>query len=124
MPFQQYAKYVGSQGKNINTLVTEMRLDSDSDTPKLTFKPVRFLTRPEWEAAKVAGESPAARAAVVQTPALKKKATPAALPKAAPAAVESDDAEVEEPKKRASNKSAEVAPKKDFTDVISSWADD
>lgn len=30
MPFQQYAKYVGSQGKNINTLVTEMRLDSDS----------------------------------------------------------------------------------------------
>ena len=126
MPFQQYAKYVGSQGKNINTLVTEMRLDSDSDTPKLTFKPVRFLTRPEWEAAKVAGESPAARAAVVQTPALKKKATPTALPKAAPApaAAESDDAEVEEPKKRASKKSAEVAPKKDFTDVISSWADD
>jgi hypothetical protein len=42
MPFQQYAKYVGSQGKNINTLVTEMRLDSDSDTPKLTFKPVKL----------------------------------------------------------------------------------
>jgi hypothetical protein len=52
MPFQQYAKYVGSQGKNINTLVTEMRMDDDSDTPKLVFKPVRFLNRDEWEIAK------------------------------------------------------------------------
>ena len=38
MPFQQYAKYVGSQGKNINTLVTEMRFDSDSATPKLVYR--------------------------------------------------------------------------------------
>ena len=52
MPFQQYAKYVGSQGKSLSTLVTEIRMDSDSDTPKLTFKPVRFLTRDEWNVAR------------------------------------------------------------------------
>jgi hypothetical protein len=121
MPFQQYAKYVGSQGKNINTLVTEMRLDSDSDTPKLTFKPVRFLTREEWEAAKRAGESPAARNAVSQAPIQKKPKTDAlAAPKAAVGTVEIS----EEPKKRAPKKAAEPAPKKDFADVISSWSDD
>jgi hypothetical protein len=69
MPFQQYAKYVGAQGKSINTLVTELRLDSDSDTPKLTFKPVKYLTEQEWETAKEKGDSPAARSAVMQTPA-------------------------------------------------------
>jgi hypothetical protein len=55
MPFQQYAKYVGAQGKSINTLVTELRLDSDSDTPKLTFKPVKYLSEQEWEVAKEKG---------------------------------------------------------------------
>jgi Pyruvate/2-oxoacid:ferredoxin oxidoreductase gamma subunit len=67
MPFQQYAKYVGAQGKSINTLVTEVRLDSDSDTPKLTFKPVKYLTEQEWEIAKEKGDTPAARSAVMQT---------------------------------------------------------
>lgn len=127
MPFQQYAKYVGSQGKNINTLVTEMRLDSDSDTPKLTFKPVRFLTRAEWEAAKAAGDSPAARAAITQSPVQKKPKTDAiAAPRgvAAVTGVATQEESVKEPTKRTSKKNAEPAPKKDFADVISSWSDD
>lgn len=120
MPFQQYAKYVGSQGKNINTLVTEMRLDSDSDTPKLTFKPVKFLTREQWEVAREKGDSPAAKAAIAQTPATTdgaKKKIPA------PAAVE-EVQDVSEPTKRTAKKNAEPAPKKDFADVISSWSTD
>ena len=120
MPFQQYAKYVGSQGKNINTLVTEMRLDSDSDTPKLTFKPVRFLSREEWETARQKGDSPAAKAAITQTPASTDgaKKLPA---KAAPASTEED---VGEPTKRTAKKNAEPAAKKDFADVINSWTTD
>lgn len=120
MPFQQYAKYVGSQGKNINTLVTEMRLDSDSDTPKLTFKPVRFLSREEWETARQKGDSPAAKAAITQTPASTDgaKKLPA---KAAPASSEED---VGEPTKRAAKKNAEPTAKKDFADVINSWTTD
>jgi hypothetical protein len=123
MPFQQYAKYVGAQGKSINTLVTELRLDSDSDTPKLTFKPVKYLSEQEWETAKEKGDSPAARSAVMQTPA----ATDGAKVKPAikAAVIEKVEAEeVPEPTKRASKKNAEPIPKKDFKDVISSWTDD
>lgn len=119
MPFQQYAKYVGSQGKNINTLVTEMRFDSDSATPKLVFKPVRFLNRDEWEVAKEKGNSPAAKSAVIQTPAQTDGAT---KPKAV--AAPAPKAEVAEPVKRTAKKNAEPAPKKDFADVLNDWSTD
>ena len=124
MPFQQYAKYVGAQGKSINTLVTELRLDSDSDTPKLTFKPVRYLSEQEWETAKEKGDSPAARSAVMQTPAATDGAKAKPVTKAEVVAAEVEVEAVPEPVKRASKKNAEVAPKKDFKDVISSWTDD
>ena len=125
MPFQQYAKYVGAQGKSINTLVTEMRMDSDSDTPKLTFKPVRYLSEQEWLVAKEKGDSPAARSAVTQTPA----ATDGAKPKAqtapvAKAVVAEVAEEIAEPTKRVSKKAAEPAAKKDFVDVLNTWTDD
>lgn len=123
MPFQQYAKYVGSQGKSLSTLVTEMRMDSDSDTPKLTFKPVRFLSREEWMTAKEKGESPAAKAAVIQTPSqtdgVKKKQLAAPAPKA-----EASDDNIAEPTKRPSKKVTEPAAKKEFTDVLKQWTDD
>lgn len=120
MPFQQYAKYVGSQGKNINTLITEMRLDSDSDTPKLTFKPVKFLTREQWETAREKGDSPAAKAAIAQTPATTDGAKKKVSLPSNTAVVE----EVAEPTKRTTKKNEEPAPKKDFADVISSWSTD
>ena len=121
MPFQQYAKYVGSQGKNINTLVTEVRLDSDSATPKLTFKPVRFLERNEWEAAREKGNSPAAKAAISQTPA-QTDSKPKNL--SAPKAAAPSEENVPEPVKRPSKKNAEPAPKKDFVDVLNEWSTD
>lgn len=124
MPFQQYAKYVGSQGKNINCLVTEVRLDSDSDTPKLVFKPVRFLTREEWMTAQAKGDTPAARAAIVQAPVEKKKKEPAQAADLKLVKEQSNEVEVEEPKKRTAKKNVEVPPKKDFADVISSWSTD
>lgn len=123
MPFQQYAKYVGSQGKSLSTLVTEMRMDSDSDTPKLTFKPVRFLSREEWIIAKEKGESPAAKSAVIQTPSqtdgVKKKQLAAPAPKA-----EASDDSIAEPIKRPSKKATEPTPKKEFNDVLKQWTDD
>ena len=101
-------------------MVTEIRLDSDSDTPKLTFKPVKYLTEQEWEIAKEKGDSPAARSAVAQTPASTDGVKTKPVVKAEKVEVE----EVPEPTKRASKKNAEPAPKKDFKDVISSWTDD
>ncbi len=116
MPFQQYAKYVGSQNKNINTLVTEMRLDSDSATPKLVFKPVRFLTREEWTKSVEKGNTPDAKQAV--TLSFQKKKEQSALP-----APQEDS--TPEPTKRASRKAA-AAPteKKDMSDIMNKWTTD
>ena len=121
MPFQQYAKYVGSMGRSLTTLITEIRMDSDSATPKLTFKPVGYLSREQWEIAKEKGNSPAAKSAIVQTAAqtdgVKKAPAPVATAKA--------EAEpVAEPTKRATKKTAEPAPKKDFVDVLNTWTTD
>jgi hypothetical protein len=122
MPFQQYAKYVGSQGKNINTLVTEMKFDSDSATPKLTFKPVRFLEREEWAIAKEKGNSPAAKSAVVQTP------TQTDGPKSKTISVSAKRVdvadEIAEPTKKTAKKNVEPAAKKEFADVLNEWSTD
>lgn len=116
MPFQQYAKYVGAQGRNINTLVTEMRFDSDSDTPKLVFRPLRYLTREEWVQAKKQGDSTEARNALRITVAPKSKLSEPL-----------NEVEVVEPQpvKRLAKKNIEPPPaKKEFTDVLSSWSTD
>ena len=125
MPFQQYAKYVGAQGKSINTLVTELRLDSDSATPKLTFKPVRYLTEQEWLIAKEKGDSPAAKSAVTQTASTTDNVKPKAIESVKAVAVaEVEEAEVAEPTKRPAKKNATPAPKKDFVDVLNDWSTD
>jgi hypothetical protein len=115
MPFQQYAKYVGSQNKNINTLITEMRLDSDSATPKLVFKPVRFLTREEWTTAVEKGNTPEAKQAA--TLSFQKKEEQGALP--AP-----KEQATPEPTKRASRKAAEPTEKKELSDIMNKWTSD
>jgi hypothetical protein len=96
-------------------------MDSDSDTPKLTFKPVRFLTKDEWLSAKEKGDSPAAKSAVVQTPSqtdgVKKKAIAAPAPKA-------EAEEMPEPTKRTVKKNVEPAPKKEFNDVLKQWTEE
>jgi hypothetical protein len=111
MPFQQYAKYVGAQGKNINTLVTEMRLDSDSATPKLTFKPIRFLEREEWQSVVAKGDTDSAKqAATLFFPKYEEKG-------------EAKEAADEEPKKRASKKQ-EPTPKGDLGSIMNKWISD
>lgn len=123
MPFEQYAKYVASQGYNINMIVTEMKFDSDSESPKLIFKPVGFLNREQWEAAKAQGSTPEAKSAVIQT-ASQADSKPKAI--AAPAkAEEAPKAEVAEPTKKTAKKTADApAPKADLASVMADWATD
>lgn len=126
MPFNQYAKYVGSQGYNLNTLVTEMRFDEDSNVGKLFFRPVRFLERHEWEQAKKLGETPAAKNAVTMTIAQADSAKPkleAPKAKAEVAKVEVEAEQVSEPKKR-EEKKVEPTPKRDLKAVMSGWSTD
>lgn len=61
---QSYARFLIAHNASINTVVTEMRFDTDVATPKLTFKAVRWLNPDEFELIKVAKGSPDALAAV------------------------------------------------------------
>lgn len=119
MPFEQYAKYVASQGYNINMIVTEMKFDSDSESPKLIFKPIGFLNREQWEVAKSQGQTPEAKNAVIQT------ASQTDKPKAIAAPAKAEAPEVAEPVKKATKKTTEApTEKKDLASVMAGWATD
>lgn len=123
MPFEQYAKYVGAQGYNLNTLVTEMRFDADSDTAKLFFKPVRFLSREDWETAKRQGDTPSAKNAIAMTVAQTDGVKPKLAAPAPKPAVKEEAEAVAEPTKRAEKK-AEPTPKRDLKSVMGDWSTD
>ena len=123
MPFDQYAKYVGSQGFNLNSLVTEMRFDEDSDTAKLFFRPVRFLQKEEWQSAVQLGNTPAAKSAIQMTVYQSDNAPKLAAPKAAPKVEKVVAEEVNEPKKR-EDKKPEPTAKRDLKSVMGDWSTD
>ena len=132
-PLQTYAKMIGSKGVPITAVVTEARFDTNSSTPKLTFKPVRYLETDEFNKALAKGKSEEATRAITMTvaqadgvdsevPAAETKVVEAPKAKAAP--VEVEDAEVvEEPTKRASKKEEAPAPKKDLASILDEWDD-
>lgn len=123
-PFESYVKYIAGNGRNINQIVTQMTLDTDSDTPKLLFSPVRHISAEEWEISDKAGSSLEAKNAITmsagQTDGVKK----ALLPPAKPQVKFESDEVIAEPVKRVAKK-AEQAPTapKPLGDVISAWAD-
>ena len=130
MPFEQYAKYVASQGYNINMIVTEMKMDEDSDQPQLTFRAVGFLTREQWEDAKRQGGTPEAKQAVVMT-AYQTDKPKAKLAAPAPKAQTEEsqpeaqeEAPVPEPTKRTKKAAAEPTPKPDLASIMGNWATD
>jgi hypothetical protein len=126
-PLQTYAKMIGSKGVPITAVVTEMRFDTDSATPKLAFKPVRVLDAEEHAVAIQQGQSVAAKSAITMTVAEVDNAKPPAkLEAKAGAKVESVTVEVEaveEPTKRTAKKEEAPAPKKDISKLLTEWDD-
>jgi hypothetical protein len=84
MPLQAYAQFLGGHGLPVTSVVTEMRFDTASATPKLTFKAVRPLEVDELATAQTKGESAEAKTAIANTPAMLDgaKSAPKAEPKA------------------------------------------
>lgn len=123
MPMQAYAKYLKAQRTPITAVVTEARFDTKSATPRLTFKPVRWLTEDEIDGAIAQSKSPAAISAITMTVAQVDKVEEAPAPKAATKPVEAK-AEVAEPTKRKSDKPEVAEAKPELQDVLSQWADD
>jgi hypothetical protein len=128
MPLQQYAKFLGGHGIPVTAVVTEMRFDTASATPKLTFRAMRPLSVDEMASAKSQGDTPDALNAVTMTVTQMDggEAKPTGSPfSEAPAPAAKTKAEpvdaVDEPVKRTSSKKAEV---KDVASVLEDWADD
>jgi hypothetical protein len=125
-PLQMYAKMIGSKGVPITAVVTEMRFDTSSSTPKITFKPVRFLESNEIQTAIEQGKSDAAQKAITMTVAqadgVQKLAAPA--PQALEAKVEAAPVEAETEPVKVTKKKDEPAPKKDLGSILSDWDDD
>jgi hypothetical protein len=126
-PLQTYAKMIGSKGVPITAVVTEMRFDTDSATPKLAFKPMRVLDAEEHAVAIQQGQTAAAKSAITMTVAEVDNAKPALkLEAKATAKVESVEVEtevVEEPTKRTAKKEEAPAPKKDISKLLTEWDD-
>ena len=134
MPLQAYGRYLKAHNTHAISIVTEMRFDIDSATPKLIFKPVRALEEHELKAAlemrdhadtikaitlnvsQMDGVIPAPKA-IEAAP----KAAPAPAPKAAPAKVEAE--EVEEPIKVTKKAATPAAEKSDIADIVGDWDD-
>jgi hypothetical protein len=68
-PLQAFARYLAAQNPPINPeqIVTRMKFDTKSESPKLHFAPTRWLTDDEYEIVKEQAQSPDAMKAVVMT---------------------------------------------------------
>jgi hypothetical protein len=124
MPLQAYAKFLGSHGLPVTAVVTEMRFDTASATPRLTFKAVRPLTEEELAMAQEKGQSAEAKSAVAATAAQMDgatKSTPVAVeaPKEQPNVAAEAVEEIAEPTKR----TKKAAPK-DVADILDDWAEE
>lgn len=116
-----YAELLGSHNLNVTDVVTEIRFDTASSSPKLAFKAVRPLTEEEIVRVQQLGKTSEAQKAIGNTPSAvdgAAPAEPAALPAAEPKA-EKPAEPVKEPVKR---EKKEAAPKEDVSDILDDWA--
>jgi hypothetical protein len=144
---QAYARYLAVQNPPVNPeqIVTEMRFDTKAESPKLFFKPVRWLTDEEYEIIKAQGETDEAKRAVVMTVAqsdgvranapkmvlagkppvvdVEEDEAPAkpVAKKAKPVVDAEDEPEV---RKDAAKPSAVPAKKGKLADIVSDWDDE
>ena len=145
-PLQAYARYLAVQNPPVNPeqIVTEMRFDTKAESPKLFFKPVRWLTDDEYEVIKEQAESADAQRAVVMTVAqsdgvkaapkmvlsgkppveAEEDEAPAKATKKAKAAPVADADEEPEVRKETPKAAAVPAKKGKLADIVSDWDDE
>jgi len=148
-PLQAYARYLAVQNPPVNPeqIVTEMRFDTKAESPKLHFKPVRWLTDDEYEVIKGQAESADAQRAVVMTVAqsdgvknnapkmvlagvrpmgelTKEEDAPAYEPIAAKAKAKAESVDEPEVRKAPAKGSAVPAKKGKLSDLVSDWDDE
>jgi hypothetical protein len=126
MPLQAYAKFLGSHGLPVTAVVTEMRFDTASATPRLTFKAIRPLNEDELALAQLKGQSTEAKLAIAATTAQMDGVTKAEFirPPAveAPKAETKVEAEAVEDTAEPTKRTKKAAPK-DVADILDDWAE-
>ena len=140
MPLQAYGRHLKAYNTPAISIVTEMRFDIDSATPKLVFSPVRALEEDELATAVKLQNHPDTIKAitmnvsqmdgVIPAPALFEEAAapaPAPAPKAevkvAPKAVKVEAEEVAEPIKVTKKSAPVVEDKSELSDIVGDWDD-
>lgn len=148
LPMQAYARFMAQNKIPVRAVVTEMRFDTSSATPKLTFRAVRPLTEDEYNTCVAQGNSEDAKRAITMTvaktdgvkntgpggdaepfeqlkviePPKPKAAKPKPAPKPEPEAVEEDEPEITEPVKVTKAKEEPIA-KSALSELIDEWDD-
>jgi hypothetical protein len=134
MPLQAYGRHLKAYNTPAISIVTEMRFDIDSATPKLVFSPVRALEENELAiAVKLQNHPDTIKAitlnvsqmdGVIPAP---KAAVPAPAPKveakAAPKAEKVEAEEVAEPIKVTKKSAPVVEDKSELDDIVGGWDD-
>lgn len=126
MPLFQYVRQVASYGVDITSVVTELRFDTDSTTPKMVFRAIRALSESEMETVLDKGTSVEALQAITTNFGSNRKDTaPAPVVNkkpalAAPVAVDEDE---DEPVVREKKPVAKVADPTDLASTLAEWAD-
>ena len=118
MPLQAYARTMAAQRADVDMVVTRLKFDTKSESPKLFFKPMRWLTEEEYATAQQQGKTPEAVSAITMTVAQMDKVAAPVLEgtrptaKAAPAAQEEEDEPPAPAPKRGRPTKAEAEAKK------------
>jgi len=136
MPLQAYGRHLKAYNTPAISIVTEMRFDIDSATPKLVFSPVRALEEDELAVAVKLQSHPDTTKAitmnvsqmdgVIPAPKLfepEPAPAPKAEAKAAPKAAKVEVEEVEEPIKVTKRAAPAVEEKSELSDIVGDWDD-
>jgi hypothetical protein len=136
MPLQAYGRHLKAYNTPAISIVTEMRFDIDSATPKLVFSPVRALEEDELATAVKLQNHPDTIKAitlnvsqmdgVIPAPSLFEapaEPAPAPVAKTAPKAAKVQTEEVAEPIKVTKKSAPTPEPKSELSDIVGDWDD-
>lgn len=124
--FENYVKYLASNGKSIDWFVTQLSFNEDNDNQSLLFSPVRHISREEFAVTSKAAGKEEVKRLVIMTPYQADTARKLEAPAPKQVAEPEKESPVAEPVKRESKAEAKPvpAPKKGLDDVVKAWADD
>ena len=129
-PLQAYARWLAAQSIGPDMVVTRMKFDTTAESPKLFFKPMRWLTDDEHATCAEKGKTPEAMRAITMSVSQvdKVEAKPVALIGKPPVKAKAKEAEAEEevsePEVRSKDKESSVPKKSNLASTVANWDTD